>query len=109
MQEKRWFSSLLDIFGLLSLTCAVITLGGAIWFADVISASLLFNAFYACLATGVASFLLSRLAEILSVVYNTPDPRSQRKRAVTETDVATSPALVADRETVTEGEFPLAA
>ena len=80
MQEKRWFSSLLDIFGLLSLTCAVITLGGAIWFADVISASLLFNAFYACLATGVASFLLSRLAEILSVVYNKIGRASCRER-----------------------------
>jgi hypothetical protein len=105
MQEKRWYCSLLDIFGILSLSAGVIALGGAVWFVDVISEALLFKVFYGCLAAAVASFLISRTVEILRVIAHTPDPRRQRAEPV----VAATPSVVAQEEEVTDGSFPRAA
>ena len=109
MQEKCWFSSLFDIFGILSLICAVIALGGALWFVDISSESLQFKAFHVCLATGITSFLVGRLVDIFLVITNTPDPRSLRTRPAADTNVATGMADVADGDTVREGKFPRAA
>lgn len=106
MQEKRWFCSLLDIFGILSLTAGAIALGGAMWFAAVVPEAWLFGAFYGCLAAAVASFLISCSVEIFNVVAHTPDPRQLRAEPAVDTDSTT--AVARERE-VTDTSFPRAA
>jgi hypothetical protein len=109
MQEKRWFCSLLDVFGILSLTGGIIALAGAISFVDVISESLLFKVFYGCLAAAVVSFLISRTVEILTVIAHTPDPRRLRVEPVVEPVVAVTASVVARDQEDSDGSFPRAA
>ena len=106
MQQKRWFCSLLDMFGILSLTCAIIALGGAMWFVDVIPESLLFKIFYGCLAAAVVGFVVSRLAQLFNVIAQNPDPKRLRTQPMAESAVA---APAADGADVTDGKFPRAA
>jgi len=109
MQQKSWFCPLLDIFGILSLTCAIVALGGAIWFVDVISESLLFKVFYACLAATLASFIVSRLTQLFRVIAHSPDPVQLRAHSAAEPAIAAPIAVVADGAEITDGRFSRAA
>lgn len=108
MQKSRWFCPLFDIVGLLSLTCAIVALGGAVWFVDVVSETLLFSIFHVCLAAAVTSFVISRLAEIFRVISRTPDPRRLRGQT-TATAGAAPLAIVADGDEKADNKFPRAA
>ena len=63
---------------MLTLMCAVVALGGALWFANIVPDSLMFQLFHGFLATAIISFAVSRLAEIIRVISVMPDPKLQR-------------------------------
>lgn len=110
MQGKSWFSSSLDILAMLSLVGAVITLGGALWFAEIVPASLMFMMFHCCLAAAIIGFMVSRLAEISRVLSVTPTPKLQRTDLVTERATDAGAVSAADAlNVVAEGKFPRAA
>ncbi len=110
MQEKSWFCSSLDIFAMLTLTCAVVALCGALWFTTIVPDSLTFQLFHGFLATAIISFLFSRLLEIIRVISITPDPK-ERRAAVNGPAVSDVNTVIASNsaQVVSEGKFSRAA
>jgi len=110
MQEKSWFCSSLDIFAMLSLACAGLTLGGALWFADIVPDSLTFTSFHNCLAIAIISFIVSRLTEIFQVISKVLNPKLRRSGMATDTETMIASDTPSDiPSVVTEGKFPRAA
>jgi len=105
MNKKLRSSSILDVAGVIALAGAATALAGILWFPHVIAETLLFSAFHWCLALGLGTFFVNRLAEIARVIANTPDPKALRSA-----NRAGDPAIAAPgTNNVTDGKFRRAA